>query len=231
MAAGPATWTCRHPDWRQAPQHRPWRWPPLPRGHAATLIGGRACHVDMPPPPMAAGPCHVDMPPPPLAAGPTAAGSILQRQHAGIGNGGRPLPALAQAARATGCRHSRGPFWQIFSEVVSFDISLVQVVSSVKNSADHLVVQIHLAKWSQSLAHRKRSILNLKFIEVWRNKPQTLNPCCLYPELYDPGINRILDLFGSPGKAPSRKYELLARTPLNSISNQGSNSRASAQAI
>jgi hypothetical protein len=28
-----------------------------------------------------------------------------------------------------------GLFWQIFSEAVSFDISLVQVVSSVKNSA------------------------------------------------------------------------------------------------
>jgi hypothetical protein len=28
----------------------------------------------------------------------------------------------------------RGPFWQKISEVVSFDISLVQVVSSVKNS-------------------------------------------------------------------------------------------------
>jgi hypothetical protein len=127
------TWTCRHPHWRQAlPRghaatpiggrphsgwfHRPWRWPTLPRGHAATPTGGRPCHVDMPPPSLAAGPCHVDMPPPPLAAGPTAAGSILQRQHAGDAIGGRPLPAPAQAARATcrlarGCRHSEGVFF------------------------------------------------------------------------------------------------------------------------
>jgi hypothetical protein len=48
----------------------------------------------------------------------------------------------------------------------------------------------------------------------------------LYPKLYNLGLNRTLDMFGSPGKVnPDREYKLLARTPLNSTSNQGSNSR------
>jgi hypothetical protein len=79
------------------------------RGHAASPIGGRPCHVDMPPAPMAAGPAT-------WTSILQRHHSILQRQHAGIGNGGRPLPALAQAARATcrlgqGCRHSEGVFF------------------------------------------------------------------------------------------------------------------------
>jgi hypothetical protein len=48
--------------------------------------------------------------------------------------------------------------------------------------------------------NRKKSILNPKLVEVWRNEPRTLNPCRLYPKLYDPGLNRTPYLFGSPGK-------------------------------
>jgi hypothetical protein len=95
----------------------------------------------MPPPPLPAPPCHVDMPASPLAAGPTAADGGDRRRCNGN------MPELGTAAGP--CRHwprrhvprvawpgvpplSRGR--QIFSEVVSFAISLVQVVSSVKNS-------------------------------------------------------------------------------------------------
>jgi hypothetical protein len=42
------------------------------------------------------------------------------RRHAGDGGGGRPLPAMAQAAG--------GLFCQTFSEVVLFDNTLAQVV-------------------------------------------------------------------------------------------------------
>jgi hypothetical protein len=51
--------------------------------------------------------CHVTLPATRMAAGPTR----RTEPRAGNGNGGRGLPALAQAARATcrlarGCRHS-----------------------------------------------------------------------------------------------------------------------------
>jgi hypothetical protein len=36
---------------------------------------------------------------------------------------------------------------------------------------------------------RKKSILNLKLVEVRRNEPRTSNPCRLYLELLNPGLN------------------------------------------
>jgi hypothetical protein len=41
----------------------------------------------------------------------------------------------------------------------------------------------------------KKSILNPKLVEVRRNEPQTLNPCRLYPELLNPGLNKTLKQF------------------------------------
>jgi hypothetical protein len=57
-----------------------------PRHPAATAKGGMACHVILPPLPK--------------AAWPTTVTACL---CAGLGDGGTPMPALAQAARAT-CR-------------------------------------------------------------------------------------------------------------------------------
>jgi hypothetical protein len=76
------------------------------------------------------------MPPPPLAAGDVAAD---RRLRAGNGNGGRGLPPLAQAARATcrlarGAATRRGSFLTKISQVVFSGISLAQLVSCVKNS-------------------------------------------------------------------------------------------------
>jgi hypothetical protein len=62
----------------------------------------------------------------------TATCQVWQRRQggAGIGPGGTCHVSPGQGVPPL----RRGLFWQIFSEVVSFAISLVQVVSSVKNS-------------------------------------------------------------------------------------------------
>jgi hypothetical protein len=64
--------------------------------------GSESCRV--PPPPAVAG----SMPAFPAAAGPTRPNGVDGDGRAGNGNGGRGLPALAQAARAT-CRLARVP--------------------------------------------------------------------------------------------------------------------------
>jgi hypothetical protein len=53
-------------------------------------------------------------------AGNWSGGRAPARRHAGDGSGGKPLPAMAQAAG--------GLFCQTFSEVVLFDNTLAQVV-------------------------------------------------------------------------------------------------------
>jgi hypothetical protein len=63
-----------------------------------------------------AGMCHVDMPDFPLAAGPLR---VLAWQHAGFGKGGRVVPALAQAARAT-CRLGKGAAIRRWSFLTKF---------------------------------------------------------------------------------------------------------------
>ena len=47
-------------------------------------------------------------------------------------------------------------------------------------------------KKSNSFYCGKKSILNLKLVEVRRIKPSSRNPCCLHPELCNPGQNQTL---------------------------------------
>jgi hypothetical protein len=47
---------------------------------------------------------------------------------------------------------------------------------------------------------RKKSILNPELVVVWQNEPWTLNPYHLYPELRNPGLNQIMDMFSSAEK-------------------------------
>jgi hypothetical protein len=100
--------TCRLGQCRQAPAavRIAGMWPGLEAaGHAASATAGTLSllHGRVPALPLAAG-GHVIVPAPGKAAGPTRPDGD---GRAGNGNGGRGLPALAQAARAT-CRLARG---------------------------------------------------------------------------------------------------------------------------
>ena len=45
----------------------------------------------------------------------------------------------------------------------------------------------------------KKSILNLKFVEVRRFESRCRNPGRLHPELVNPSLNQTLNMFGTPG--------------------------------
>jgi hypothetical protein len=111
------------------PQPTPARCLPWPKWAMPALFQAACWRGSLPPLAVAAPPgaclqaatSHVTLPALALAAWPT---SSRASKHAGFGDGGTPLPSLALG----------GLFWQIFSEVVLFDITLTQVVRCVKNS-------------------------------------------------------------------------------------------------
>ena len=46
---------------------------------------------------------------------------------------------------------------------------------------------------------RKKSILNLEVVEVWRNEPSRPNPGRLHSKLMNPGLNLTLGLISHQG--------------------------------
>jgi hypothetical protein len=56
--------------------------------------------------------------------------------------------------------------------------------------------------------NRKKSISNPELVEVRRNEPQTLNPCRLYPELCNAGLNQNWPHFPCPTKSAPTSLSL-----------------------